>query len=132
MVENFKCHHEHDEKKESSDREVLLHIEQLLELHGFETADLIHQYYKDRLKDQIQMSDTPFGVLTVQCYFKHNVLEIEIMNARNLVPMDTDGSCDPFVRLHFLPEEKFVGVTKPKTNCHSKTLFPLFDEKFVM
>ena len=131
MVENFKCQSD-SETKESSDREVLKHIEQLLELHGFETSDLIHQYYKDRLSEQMQMEVTPFGVLTVQCYFKHNVLEIEIMNARNLVAMDVDGSCDPFVRLHFLPEEKFVGITKPKTNCHSKTLFPLFDEKFVV
>lgn len=54
------------------------------------------------------------------------------MNARNLCPADSNGSCDPFVRIALLPEEKFVGVVKPKTNAQSKTLFPLFDEKFTM
>lgn len=54
------------------------------------------------------------------------------MSARNLIAMDSNGSCDPFVRIHFLPEEKFAGVAKPKTNAQNKTLFPLFDEKFAM
>lgn len=46
--------------------------------------------------------------------------------------MDSDGSCDPFVRIHFLPEDKFLSVAKPKTNAQNKTLFPIFDEKFVI
>lgn len=54
------------------------------------------------------------------------------MNARELVPMDSNGSCDPFVRIHFIPEERFASVNKPKTSSQSKTLFPLFDEKFSM
>ncbi|XP_055678420.1 protein unc-13 homolog 4B isoform X4 [Lutzomyia longipalpis] len=128
MIQNFKC----TKKCETSDRDVLNNIEQLLELHGFETADLIHQYYLDRLKEQQVIRETPYGQLTVRCMFKNLVLEIEVMNARNLRPMDTNGSCDPFVRIHFLPEEKFAGIVKPRTNSQSKTLFPLFDEKFVI
>lgn len=46
--------------------------------------------------------------------------------------MDSNGSCDPFVRIHLIPEEKFNGVTKPKTNAQNKTLFPLYDEKFIL
>lgn len=46
--------------------------------------------------------------------------------------MDSDGSCDPFVRINFLPEDKFLGVVKPKTNAQNKTLFPIFDEKFAI
>lgn len=30
----------------TSDRATLDNIEQLLQLHGYETCDLIHQYYK--------------------------------------------------------------------------------------
>jgi BAI1-associated protein 3 len=78
------------------------------------------------------MQDRPFGQLTVQCFFKENTLEVEILSARNLLPMNSDGTCDPFVKLHFWPEEKFTNVTKPKTNSQSKTLFPLFEERFVM
>lgn len=44
--------------------------------------------------------------------------------------MDSNGSCDPFVRVHFLPEPEFSNVIKPKTNAQPKTLFPLFEEKF--
>ncbi|XP_035895567.1 protein unc-13 homolog 4B isoform X1 [Anopheles stephensi] len=133
MVANFKTA-QNRESETAADKETLAHIERLLQLHGYETTDLIHQYYLDRLEEQNQSdaSTTGYGMLTVQCFFKENVLELEIVNARNLKPMDGNGSCDPFVRVHFLPEERFVGVAKPKTQCQSKTLFPLFDEKFVI
>ncbi|XP_053660620.1 protein unc-13 homolog 4B [Anopheles marshallii] len=133
MVANFKTA-ENRESETAADKETLAHIERLLQLHGYETTDLIHQYYLDRLEEQNRSdaSTTGYGMLTVQCFFKENVLELEIVNARNLKPMDGNGSCDPFVRVHFLPEERFVGVAKPKTQCQSKTLFPLFDEKFVI
>lgn len=42
------------------------------------------------------------------------------------------GTCDSFVRINLFPEDKFTGVTKPKTQTHNKTLFPLYEEKFVM
>lgn len=58
--------------------------------------------------------------------------QIEVINARNLVAVDSNGSCDPFVRINFVPEDKFNNVVKPKTNSQNKTLFPLYDEKFVM
>lgn len=131
MVANFKTT-QNQESENASDKETLMHIERLLQLHGYETTDLIHQYYLDRLQEQEAIEDTPYGVLAVQCFFKDNVLELEIMNARQLKPMDSNGSCDSFVRVHFIPEERFVGVIKPRTQSHSKTLFPLYDEKFVM
>lgn len=65
----------------------------------------------------------------IDCFdYKH--FQLEIMSARNLRPMDSNGACDPFVRVHFLPEPEFASVTKPKTNVQAKTLFPLFEEKF--
>lgn len=131
MVENFKCQNS-ERPIQSSDKETLEAIDKLLELHGYETADLIHQYYKERYAMQKAMEGAPFGLLTVQCFFQKNIVEIEIMNAKHLVPMDNDGLCDPFVRIHFYPEDKFVSVSQPKTKVHQKTLFPLFDEKFSM
>lgn len=130
LIENFNC--QSNEQSQSTDRERLQKIDRLLEIHGYETADLIHQYYKDRYTMQRHMSDTPYGILTVQCYFQRNALEIEVMNAKHLVPMDSDGNCDPFVRIHFYPEDKFLSIAQPKTKVHQKTLFPLFDEKFSM
>lgn len=133
MVKSFKCTNCTVEKQ-SSDKETLENIERLLELHGYETSDLIHQYYVERTKEQDQLTDAPYGQLTVRCWFSAdgNQLEIDVMNARNLVPMDSNGSCDPFVRIHFIPEDRFMNVPKPKTNSQNKTLFPLYDEKFTM
>mgnify|MGYP002655273053 CR=1 FL=1 len=131
MVENFKSQ-DSENPIESSDKKTLENIDKLLEIHGFETADLIHQYYRERYLIQNTLDDAPFGLLTVQCFFNKNILEIEIMNAKHLVPMDSDGSCDPFVRIHFYPEDKFINASQPKTKVHQKTLFPLFDEKFSM
>uniref|UniRef100_A0A8D8CI16 Protein unc-13 homolog D n=3 Tax=Culex pipiens TaxID=7175 RepID=A0A8D8CI16_CULPI len=131
MMASFKSK-QNLESENASDKETLDHIERLLQLHGYETTDLIHQYYLDRLKEQDMHEGDGFGILTVQCFFRENVLELEIMNARNLKPMDTNGSCDSFVRVHFMPEERFVGIAKPRTKERSKTLFPLYDEKFVI
>lgn len=131
MVENFKSR-DNDRPVLSSEVKTLEEVDKLLELHSYETADLIHQYYKERYTIQKSMDDATCGLLTVQCYFQKNVLEVEILNGKHLVPMDSDGSCDPFVRIHFFPEDKFINASQPKTKVHQKTLFPMFDEKFSM
>ncbi|KAJ6638361.1 Protein unc-13 like 4B, partial [Pseudolycoriella hygida] len=129
MVKSFKGTQTNKDKV-STDKETLEEIFTLLELHGYETSDLIHQYYIERAKQQENISDSRYGQLTVRCWFEDNNLLIDVMNARNLTPMDSNGSCDPFVRIQLIPEEKFGNVTKIKTKAHDKTLFPLFDEKF--
>ncbi|XP_055377531.1 protein unc-13 homolog 4B isoform X2 [Condylostylus longicornis] len=128
MVNSFKI----SNSCTTSDKETLENIERLLELHAFETAELIHQYYLLRLEDQRKMQEYPYGQLTVRGRFVSNVLHLEIMNARNLVPMDSDGSCDSFVKVHFMPSDKFLGVSTPKTSTQNKTLYPLYDEKFTI
>lgn len=131
MTENFKGT-QNCKDRNTTDREILEQIEQLLRLHGYETSELIHQYHIERLNEQKALEDSPNGVLTVRCSFNDTTLSIEVMSARNITPMDSNGSCDPFVRIHLLPEDKFAGTIKPKTNAQNKTLFPLFDEKFAM
>ncbi|KAJ9577896.1 hypothetical protein L9F63_025242, partial [Diploptera punctata] len=72
------------------------------------------------------------GLLTVRMQFVENLFRVEILNARNLNPMDVNGSCDPYVKVHLLPEERFTNITKPRTKTHKKTQFPLFDETFTL
>ncbi|XP_075147164.1 C2 and C2B_Munc13-like domain-containing protein staccato isoform X2 [Haematobia irritans] len=116
----------------TSDSEELHEIERILELHSFETADLIHQYYLDRLGNQKETTNSAYGQLTIKGKFTDNNLELTIMNARNLVPMDTNGTCDSFVKAHFLPVNRFVGVQPVKTAVQHKTRFPLYDEQFTI
>lgn len=64
MIETFKCG---TSPSGCTEKEVLDSIEQKLQLHGAETADLIHQYYLERMKQQQTMEDAPLGQLTVRC-----------------------------------------------------------------
>ncbi|KAE8741885.1 hypothetical protein FOCC_FOCC012589 [Frankliniella occidentalis] len=109
-------------------------VERLLRLHGMETPDLTYQFYVQRLLEQRKlqsMGDAHYqGLLTIRAHFVEDVLTIEIMNARNIKPMDSNGSCDPYVKIHLLPEDKFGNIQKPRTKTHKKNLYPLFDETF--
>uniref|UniRef100_A0A1A9WYQ6 C2 domain-containing protein n=1 Tax=Glossina brevipalpis TaxID=37001 RepID=A0A1A9WYQ6_9MUSC len=93
----------------TSDVEVLTEIERILDLHAFETADLIHQYYLERLGHQKEINKSEYGQLTIRANFTEAELKLDIMNARNLVPMDSNGSCDSFVKGHFMPSNRFLG-----------------------
>lgn len=155
MKKCFKCE---DAATSCIEKETLEETEKLLQLHSYETSDLIHQYYLERLREQKSLSDTKYGLLTVRCGFTDDnylevskidkislqctlsnqmpfypfVTQIEILNARQLMPISRDGSCDPFIRIQFSPEEKFGSTVKYKSNFQNKTLCPLFDEKFAM
>ncbi|XP_011304160.1 protein unc-13 homolog D isoform X1 [Fopius arisanus] len=145
---------------ETANVQVLKKIERLLNLHGLETAELIHRYHLERFKEQNEMEDALHGMLTVKTHFTENSLNVQILNARNLKAMDSNGDfigklstlerklhskskqtkqrlkevkprkCDPYVKIRLLPEEKFHDVKLPKTHVEKETLFPLFDETF--
>lgn len=117
---------------DSSNCDGLSRIEKILKINGLETNDLIHEVQKDLANEFSAMKDSPFGEISVRVKFEGSALKVEIMNARNLIAMDSNGSCDSFVRIHVLPEHKFIGIEKPKTKTHNKTQFPLYDETFVM
>lgn len=75
-MQSFKSTNCTGENHSSSDKETLEEIERLLELHGYETSDLIHQYYLERVKEQAALTDSAYGQLTVRCWFKDNSLEV--------------------------------------------------------
>lgn len=75
MVKSFKGTQSNKDKA-SSDKETLEEIFNLLELHGYETSDLIHQYYLEQVKQQDNIPDSRFGQLTVRCWFEDNNLVV--------------------------------------------------------
>lgn len=108
-------------------------IDHLLERYGLNTANLIHQYYKDRYQMQQEISKSPFnplGVLSIYCSFFNNTLKLEILNARNLVPVGTNKKCDSFVKISVVPEDAFPKYQNFKTRVELDTHFPLYDEMF--
>lgn len=66
MVNSFKCGNESSSLEE---RKTLAETEELLQIHSYETTDLIHQYYCERFKEQQAMNDSPFGQLTIRTNF---------------------------------------------------------------
>jgi len=79
--------------------------------------------------DQVSQS-AGFG--TIFCN-QTEINKMEIVTRMTVyIHLEFPGLCDPYVKVHLLPEEKFTTVTKPRTKTHKKTLFPLFDENFTM
>ncbi|XP_011878688.1 PREDICTED: protein unc-13 homolog D isoform X5 [Vollenhovia emeryi] len=142
---------------EAANVQVLEKIERLLKLHGLETAELIHRFHLERIEEQKTMEDPIYGLVSVKAYFVDNSLNIQILNARNLRCMDSNGhfisklstlerklhskskqrvkdgktsKCDSYVKIRLLPEEKFAEIKAPKTHVQKETVFPLFDETF--
>ena len=79
----------------SDNHSKLRKVERLLRLHGMETPDLTYQFYVQRLLEQKRlqsMGDAPYqGLLTIRAQFVDGMLRIEVMNARNIKPTDSNG-----------------------------------------
>jgi len=106
----------------------------LLEIHGASTPELILKYQQCRYDYQVSLPSKPgeFGMVTIRAHYCEDIhtLRIEVLNARNLKPTDSNGSSDPFVKIRIVPEEMYPSTPKYKTKVKKKTLFPLFDETF--
>lgn len=63
----------------TSRKETMETIEKLLQIHGYETCDLIHQYYVERHQYQSQMNDSQYGQLTIKCAFNGDNLEVSAL-----------------------------------------------------
>ncbi|CAH0552872.1 unnamed protein product [Brassicogethes aeneus] len=115
-----------------SNCDALSRTERLLKINGLETNDLIHEVHLEMARNFAKEKESSYGEISVKVKFEGSAIKVEVMNARNLIAMDSNGSCDSFVRIHVLPEHKFSAIDKPKTKTHNKTQFPLYDEAFVI
>lgn len=123
------------EHNEEENDERLKKIEHILDCYGLNTSRLIHQYFVDRYEMQLQVDKTPFnpyGMLTIICFFRGNTLNLEILNARNLVPIGPNKKCDSFVKISIAPRMHFFNFKNIKTKVHPNTHFPLYEESFVL
>ncbi|CAH1171241.1 unnamed protein product [Phaedon cochleariae] len=105
-------------------------IEQRLQYHRTDTETLMEIFYSQRLQEQLNTTSSPYGVLAVRAYFNHDSLCVEVLHARDIIPLDPNGFSDPFVIIELLPHRIFPHCNEQQTNVHKKTLHPIFDECF--
>uniref|UniRef100_A0A3Q0SLE9 Unc-13 homolog D n=1 Tax=Amphilophus citrinellus TaxID=61819 RepID=A0A3Q0SLE9_AMPCI len=77
-------------------------------------------------------SGEKYGAVTLLASYRRSdqKLQIEVLNAVNLLPMDSNGLSDPFVQLCLEPYHIFAEVEPRCTQIKSCDLNPLFEENF--
>ncbi|XP_048487474.1 BAI1-associated protein 3 [Plutella xylostella] len=106
-------------------------VEQRLQYHQAATEELLELWLACRLADQARTPlPSPYGSILVRVYFNHDSLCVEVLSARDVIPLDPNGLSDPFVVLELLPKRLFPKAHDQSTNVQKKTLNPIWDECF--
>uniref|UniRef100_A0A8C8MFT7 Unc-13-like protein D n=1 Tax=Oncorhynchus tshawytscha TaxID=74940 RepID=A0A8C8MFT7_ONCTS len=93
---------------------------------------LIEKFLDRKVWEQKVYSGEKYGAVTLIASYRRSDLRlrVEVLNAANLLPMDSNGSSDPFVQLCLEPRHVFPEVEPRTTQIKNCDLNPLFDEAF--
>lgn len=103
-----------------------------LELQAASSRELIQKYFRSRIQQQAETTSERLGAVTVKASYRasEQKLHVELLSASSLLPLDSNGSSDPFVQLTLEPRHEFPELAPRETQKHKKELHPLFDETF--
>ncbi|XP_021096693.1 protein unc-13 homolog D isoform X2 [Heterocephalus glaber] len=103
-----------------------------LELQAASSRELIRKYFCSRIQQQAETTSEWLGAVTVKASYRSSEqkLHVELLSASSLLPLDSNGSSDPFVQLTLEPRHEFPELAPRETQKHKKDLHPLFDETF--
>uniref|UniRef100_A0A8C6YKE7 Unc-13 homolog D n=1 Tax=Naja naja TaxID=35670 RepID=A0A8C6YKE7_NAJNA len=107
-------------------------LEKELDLCSSTSRKLIEKYFSARIQQQEEATPEKYGAVTIKAFYRHSEqkLYIEVLNAVNLLPMDSNGLSDPFIQLTLEPHHEFPEIATRTTECIKNNLHPLFDEAF--
>ncbi|PKU35228.1 hypothetical protein llap_14467 [Limosa lapponica baueri] len=111
---------------------AFLSLETHLALCSSPSRKLIQKYFSNRIQQQRDTKSEKYGAVTIKAVYRpsEQKLRVEVLNAVNLIPLDSNGSSDPFVQLTLEPRHEFPEVVARTTQCKKNELHPLFDEAF--
>ncbi|XP_052611819.1 protein unc-13 homolog D isoform X2 [Peromyscus californicus insignis] len=103
-----------------------------LELQAASSRELIQKYFCSRIQQQAETTSEQLGAVTIKASYRasEQKLHVELLSASSLLPLDSNGSSDPFVQLTLEPRHEFPELAPRETQKHKKELHPLFDETF--
>ncbi|KAM8946359.1 protein unc-13 homolog D [Pelodytes ibericus] len=107
-------------------------LEKELEICSSTTQKVMECYYQQRIQQQLETTSEKYGAVTVKASYlsSEQKLRVEVLNAVNLIPRGSSGSCDPFVLLSLEPKHLFPAVEQRSTQTQKDELNPLYDETF--
>ncbi|XP_069338956.1 protein unc-13 homolog D isoform X1 [Eulemur rufifrons] len=107
-------------------------LQEDLELQAASSRELIRKYFCSRIQQQAETASEELGAVTVKASYRtsEQKLRVELLSASSLLPLDSNGSSDPFVQLTLEPRHEFPELATRETQKHKKDLHPLFDETF--
>ncbi|XP_038591376.1 protein unc-13 homolog D [Micropterus salmoides] len=100
--------------------------------NSLSSRQLVEKFLERKMLEQKAYSGEKYGAVTLLASYRRSDqrLRIEVLNAVNLLPMDSNGFSDPFVQLCLEPNHNFPEVEPRCTQIKRSDLNPLFDEAF--
>ncbi|XP_035516807.1 protein unc-13 homolog D [Morone saxatilis] len=100
--------------------------------NSLSSRQLVEKFLERKIWEQNVYSGEKYGAVTLLTSYRRsdNKLRVEVLNAVNLLPMDSNGFSDPFVQLCLEPNHIFPEVEPRCTQIKNCDLNPLFDEAF--
>uniref|UniRef100_A0A3B4WEI8 Unc-13 homolog D n=1 Tax=Seriola lalandi dorsalis TaxID=1841481 RepID=A0A3B4WEI8_SERLL len=101
--------------------------------NSLSSQELMQKFFDRKIKEQNVYSGEKYGAVTLLTSYRRSDqrLRVEVLNAVNLLPMDSNLS-DPFVQLCLEPNHIFREVEPRCTQIKDCDLNPLFDEAFMV
>ncbi|CAL8304632.1 unnamed protein product [Lota lota] len=103
-----------------------------LTYNSLSSQQLMEKFLERKITEQNVYGVERYGAVTLRISYRRSDhrLCVEVLNAVNLIPMDSNGSSDPFVQLCLEPPHVFPEVEARCTQIRDCDLNPLFDETF--
>ncbi|KAG8008953.1 Protein unc-13-like protein D [Nibea albiflora] len=100
--------------------------------NSLSSQQLMEKFLERKIWEQNVNSGEKYGAVTLLTSYRRSDqrLRVEVLNAVNLLPMDSNGLSDPFVQLCLEPNHIFPEVEPRCTQIKNCDLNPLFDEAF--